>query len=186
MDESQQDSGAYSQDVQFRATTARVPESIRGGVAANGAVVLNGPHEFMVDFVQRLCSPQHLVERIIIPVSLMPAFIQALSDNVDNYTARFGPPPTLPSPPPGTPIPPIEEVYEQMRVSDDTLTGHYCNTVMVVHSAAEFCFDFITAAFPRSVVCARVVVAAPHGPKLLESLRRSWEQYQKRMTPPQF
>jgi hypothetical protein len=33
-------------------------------------------------------------------------------------------------------------------------------------------------------VAARVLMAAHHAPKLLESLKRSWEQYQRRQTPP--
>lgn len=177
-------SGAFSQDVRFSQTTARVPERVRPGVCATGAIVLNGPHEFMVDFVQRLTSPQQIVARVVVAPTLMPAFIKALGDNIANYTTRFGPPPALPPVPPGTPIPPIQEVYEQMKYSDETLCGTYCNAVMVAHSPAEFCFDFITSSFPRSVVSCRVLMAAPHGPKLLESLNRSFEQFQQRRTPP--
>jgi hypothetical protein len=183
-EDKERDPGTYSQDVRFTPNTARVPDKVRVGVCATGAIVLNGPHEFMMDFVQRLSNPQQLITRIVIPVTLMPGFIRALSDNIANYTTRFGPPPALPAPPPGTPIPPIEEVYEQMRINDETLCGVYCNTVMVAHSPAEFCFDFITSSFPRSVVSARILMAAPHAPKILESLKRSWEQFQRRANPP--
>ena len=176
------DQGSFSQDVRVPQNTARVPEKVRGGVCATGAIVLNGPHEFMVDFVQRLVSPHQLAARVVIPPTLMPAFIRALGDNITNFTNRFGPPPSLPSPPPGTPVPPIGEVYEQMRLEDETLAGSYCNAVMIAHSPAEFCLDFITSGFPRSVVSARIMMAAPHAPKLLESLRKSWEQYQKRQS----
>ena len=138
----------------------------------------------MLDFVMRLASPQQLVARVVVPPTLMPALVRALSDNIQNFTNRFGPPPALPSPPPGTPVPPIEEVYEQMRLADETLAGSYCNTVMIAHGPAEFCLDFITSGFPRSVVSARVLMAAHHAPKLLESLKRSWEQYQRRQMPP--
>ena len=180
------ESGAFSQDVRVPQNTARVPEKVRGGLCATGAIVLNGPHEFMVDFVQRLASPQQLAARVVIPTTLMPAFIKALNDNIANFTSRFGPPPTLPSPPPGTPMPPINEVYEQMKITDEVLGGTYCNAVMIAHSPAEFCFDFITSSFPRSVVAARIMMAAPHAPKLLDSLRKSWDQYQKRQQmPPQ-
>ena len=178
------DPGAFSQDLKLSPTTARVPDRIRAGVCATGVVVLNGPHEFMLDFVQRLTSPQQLVARVIVPPTLMPALLKALADNIQNYTTRFGPPPALPSPPPGTPIPPIEEVYEQMRLADETLSGSYCNTVVIAHGPAEFCFDFVTSGFPRSVVAARVLMAAPHAPKMLESLKRSWEQFQRRQMPP--
>ena len=172
--------GSYSQDVRVSPTTARVPEKVRAGVCATGAVVLNGPHEFMVDFVQRLAAPQQLAARVVVAPTLMPSFIKALTENISNYTARFGPPPSLPTPPPGTPLPPISELYEQMKVPDEVLGGSYCNAVMIAHSPAEFCFDFITSSFPRSVVTARVMMAAPHAPKLLENLKRSWEQYERR------
>lgn len=172
--------GSYSQDVRVSPTTARVPEKVRAGICATGAVVLNGPHEFMLDFVQRLASPQQLAARVVIAPTLMPSFIKALAENLNNYTARFGPPPALPAPPPGTPMPPISEVYEQMKIPDEVLGGSYCNAVMIAHSPAEFCLDFITSSFPRSVVTTRVMMAAPHAPKLLENLKRSWEQYQRR------
>ncbi len=178
------DPNSFSQDVKVSPNTARVPDRVRAGVYATGAVVLNGPHEFMLDFVMRLASPQQLVARVVVPPTLLPALVRALSDNIQNYTNRFGPPPALPTPPPGTPVPPIEEVYEQMKMADETLAGSYCNTVMIAHGPAEFCLDFITSGFPRSVVSSRVLMAAHHAPKLLESLKRSWEQYQRRQTPP--
>lgn len=178
------DPNAFSQDLKVSPTTARVPDRARTGVYATGAVVLNGPHEFMVDFVMRIASPQQLVARVIVPPTLMPALLRALAENIQNYTNRFGPPPALPSPPPGAAMPPIEEVYEQMKIADETLAGSYCNTVMIAHGPAEFCLDFITSGFPRSVVAARVLMAAHHAPKLLESLKRSWDQYQRRQMPP--
>lgn len=178
------DPNSFSQDVKVSPNTARVPDRVRAGVYATGAVVLNGPHEFMLDFVMRLASPQQLVARVVVPPTLMPALVRALGDNIQNYTNRFGPPPALPSPPPGTPVPPIEEVYDQMKMADETLAGSYCNTVMIAHGPAEFCLDFITSGFPRSIVSARVLMAAHHAPKLLDSLKRSWDQFQRRQMPP--
>jgi len=172
--------GSFSQDVRVSQTTARVPERVRAGVFATGALVLSGPHEFMLDFVQRLAPPQQLAARVVFAPTLMPAFITALTENIGNFTSRYGPPPQLPSPPPGVQVPPISEIYEQMKVPDEVLSGSYCNAVMIAHSPAEFCFDFITSSFPRSVVAARVMMAAAHAPKLLESLKRSYEQYQRR------
>lgn len=172
--------GAFSEDVRFSQTTARVPERVRSGVCATGAIVLNGPQEFMIDFVQRLAQPQQLLARVVIPPTLMPGLIQTLTDNISGYTARFGPPPSLPPLPPGTVMPPIQEVYEQIKVSDEVLCGNYCNAVMIAHSPAEFCFDFIAHGFPRSVVTCRIFVAAAHGPKILESLKKSYDQFQAR------
>jgi hypothetical protein len=49
------------------------------------------------------------------------------------------------------------------------------------HGAAEFTFDFITRFFPNATVAARVFLAAPQVPKLLESLTASLGRYKVRM-----
>lgn len=177
------DSGSFSQDIRVPQNSARVPDRVGRGVYSTGIVVLSGPHEFMIDFLLRLSSPQHVACRVIVPPTLMPLFIRALQDNIANYTARFGPPPALPPIPPNQPKPPIEEIYDQLKVTDEVLMGAYANAMMVAHGPAEFCFDFICNGFPRSVVTARVYVAAHHAPRILESLQRSQEQ--RRPAPPE-
>src|SRR4029077_11562771 len=99
-------------------------------------------------------------------------------------------PPRMPVPsgaspggPPPAP-PPITEVYEQLKLPDDMLGGVYANTVVISHSPAEFCFDFICSFYPRSVVSSRVYLAAPHVPELHDSLKRSLEQFRQRMAQP--
>ncbi len=175
---------SFSQNVQHSQATARVPEKVARGVCSTAAIVLQGPHEFAIDFLQRVSPPHHLVARVILPTSLMPAAIGALQENINNYTQRFGPPPALPPIPPNTPMPRIEEIYEQIKLVDETLAGDYANAIMVAHTPAEFCFDFILNLFPRSVVSCRVYMSAFHAPKLLESMIRSWNQYQHRIANP--
>jgi hypothetical protein len=53
------------------------------------------------------------------------------------------------------------------------LSGDYANSVLVRHSATEFCFDFITNIFPLSAVSSRVFLAVPQVPLLLQSLSRA-------------
>ena len=55
------------------------------------------------------------------------------------------------------------------------------NAVMIGHTPTEFSFDFITTLFPKSVVSARVFLSAPNVPRLLEYLKHSWAQYEKKL-----
>jgi hypothetical protein len=75
---------------------------------------------------------------------------------------------------------PISEVYEHLKLPDEMLSGVYANTVVISHTGAEFCFDFITSFFPRSAVAARIYMACPHVVEFSESLTRSWEQFRSR------
>lgn len=175
------DPGAYTQEFKYSQVSARVPEKVNRGVFSTGALVLQGPHEFFIDFVQRVAQPQQIVARVVIPPSLMPSFIAALRENLNNYQNQFGPPPALPVPPqPATP-PTIEEIYDSLKLPDDLLSGIYTNAVMIVHTPAEFCFDFITNFYPRSSVSCRVFLSAPQIPGLLNSLNSSFQTYQQKL-----
>lgn len=76
---------------------------------------------------------------------------------------------------PGTPKAPpgIDEIYDDLRLDEEMLSGRYANAVIVRHSAAEFAFDFITRFVPNSCVSARVIVAAPNVRSMLQSLEAS-------------
>jgi hypothetical protein len=76
--------------------------------------------------------------------------------------------------------PSIEEIYDQLKLADELLSGVYANAVMIVHTATDFCFDFITTFYPRSAVSCRVFLSAPQIPGLLSSLTTSLQQYQKK------
>lgn len=187
-----------SQEVQNTHIGALVPEKVAPGVFSTGAVVLNGPHEFILDFLLRMSKPQQVAARVVLPPGVVPRFIAALRENVSNYTQRFGNPAM-----PGTPAHPLcppataeafqqqmqqpqqqgsaQELYEQLKIKDTDLCGVYANAVMIGHTATEFLFDFITTFFPRSVVSCRVYMAAPNVLRLLESLSHSYEQYQRKI-----
>lgn len=207
----------YHQEVQHSPATARVPDAVGRGVFSTHAIVMQGAHEFMIDFIQSLAPPRRVVARIILPTSVVPLFIGALEDNLRKYSNVFGQPPRMQGPPgtgpgnhagnqPGSqpggpagtqpgggpppapqplpPPPPITEVYEQLKLPDDMLGGTYANTVVISHSQAEFCFDFICNFYPRSVVTARVYLATPHVPEVFDSLQRCLEQYRHKLSHP--
>jgi hypothetical protein len=173
--------GPYTQEIRHQQISARVPEKVARGVFSTGVLVLQGPHEFVLDFVLRMTQPQQIAARVILPASIMASFIHALRENLNNYQSKFGPPPALPSPPqPQTP-PSIEEIYDALKLPDEQLSGSYANAVMVAHTPSEFCFDFITNFYPRSAVSARVYLSAPQIPGLLNTMTRSFQQYQQKM-----
>jgi hypothetical protein len=74
-----------------------------------------------------------------------------------------------------------QEVYDDLKLRDELLSGSYANAVMIGHGPHEFCFDFITNFYPQSAVSCRVFMAAGHVGRLLESLRASWEQLRPRL-----
>ena len=78
-----------------------------------------------------------------------------------------------------------QEVYDDLKLRDEILSGAYANAVMIGHGPYEFSFDFITNFYPQSAVSCRVYLASGHIHRLLESLRASWEQLRPRLSPGQ-
>lgn len=74
-----------------------------------------------------------------------------------------------------SPVPSIDEIYDELKIPDTVAAGRYANAVMVRHSGTEFCFDFIANFYPRSVVTSRVYMAVPHVPPVLSSILRSMQ-----------
>lgn len=77
-----------------------------------------------------------------------------------------------------------QEVYDELKLRDEILSGAYANAVMIGHGPYEFSFDFITNFYPQSAVSCRVYLAAGHVWRLLESLKQSWEQLRPRLGNP--
>lgn len=179
------DAGMFSQELQHPQVSARVPEKVGRGVFSTGALIFQGPHEFGIDFVLRIVQPHQVVARVILPPTLVPSLIGALRENLNRYTAQFGPPPPLPTSPNPQQMPSVEEIYQQLKIPDEILSGVYANAVMIVHTPAEFCFDFITGFYPKSAVSCRVFLSAPQIPGLLNSLNHSFQQYQQKLAAQQ-
>jgi hypothetical protein len=179
------DPNLTSQEFQHTPVGARVPEKVGRGVFSTGVLVLQGAHEFVLDFVQGMVQPRQLVARVLLPPSVVPSLLNALRENLNLYQNQFGPPPALRQPtPPPTP-PSIEEIYSQFKVPDDMLSGIYANAAMIVHTQGEFCLDFITNFYPRSAVSCRVYLAAPQVPSLLNTLTHSFQQFQQKLSQQQ-
>ncbi len=178
------DEGPQSHEVQHQQLSARVPDHVAQGVFSTGAVVLNGPHEFILDFLLRMTRPHRVAARIVLPPPVVPRMIAAVRENLGNYETRFGPVQKAPQPldqmtPPVQPTP--QELYDDLRLEETTVSGTYANAVMVGHTGTEFSLDFITTFFPRSSVAARVYLAAPNVPRFLDSLTHSWDQFQQKI-----
>jgi hypothetical protein len=158
---------------------ARVPERVGRGAFCTGQVILDGPKEFVVDFLQGLTRPFQVVARVVLAPSTAAELAEALRRNVEMYTQKFGPPPAVPGP--ANPRrPTLAEVYENFRVPDDMLSGSYANSVLVGHSPTEFFMDFVTGFYPTSAVSARVFMAAPQVPRFITALSASLDQHAKR------
>jgi Protein of unknown function (DUF3467) len=174
--------GPYCEEIQHAQISAVVPERVARGVFSTGAVVVQGPHEFILDFLLRMSQPQQVAARVVLPPGVVFQFIAALSDNLKNYESKYSIPllPTAAAAA-GPPVS-AQELYEQLKLQDDVLSGNYANAVMIGHTPSEFCFDFITTFYPRSAVSCRVFMAAPGVPRLLESLKHSFEKFQQKFT----
>ncbi len=77
-----------------------------------------------------------------------------------------------------------QEIYDDLKIRDELLSGNYANAVMIGHGPHEFSFDFITNFYPHSAVSSRVFLAAGQIPRLYESLKGTWEQLRARMQQP--
>src|SRR5947209_2652376 len=115
----------FSQEIRHQNISARVPEKIGRGIFSTGVLVLQGPTEFVLDFVQRLAQPNQVVSRVVLPVELMPRLIEALRENLERYKQAFGPPPALPAAPPPAKPPSIDEIYDSLKLPEDVMSGFY-------------------------------------------------------------
>ena len=173
--------GQYNQRIEHAPVTARVPERVSRGVFSTGVIIIDGPYEFVLDFVMGLVQPRQVVARVILSPIVVEQFIHAIRENVSKFEARFGKIAELPRPTPPPRPPTIQEIYDDLKMTDDTLAGSYANAVLMAHGASEFTFDFITRFFPTAAVAARVFLAAPQVPRMLESLVVSLNRYKQRM-----
>lgn len=122
-------------------------------------------------------APSQATEAQHPPVSESPAVPGGFPPDASSELAH--PASEHPENRPVPPTPPqIEDIYHDLKLPDEMLSGRYANAVLIRHSGTEFCFDFITNLYPRSAVSSRVFLAAPHVPPFLHSLHRS-------ITPPQ-
>jgi hypothetical protein len=180
---------SFNEQIQHVPVSARVPTAVSRGVFSTGAVVFEGPNEFVLDFVLRLGAPHSIAARVVMPHQVLVQFMGALRENLKMFEDRFGKPAALPVPvaPPGEPPPKttVADLYEQLKLPDEMLSGTYSNAVMIGHTASEFWFDFITNFYPRSCVSARVFLSAQQVPGLLETLNTSHQAHLRKLSAQQ-
>jgi hypothetical protein len=197
--------------VRHQQLSARVPDAVITGVFSNGVMILTGPFEVALDFVLRLGEQQRITARVLLPHLVYRQFVAALNENLLNYEKHFGKLPGIPKPlmddsenpqgeftgipeessqphpenqPASSSPPRIEDIYDELKLPDNMLSGRYANAVLIRHSATEFCFDFITNIYPRSAVSCRVFLAAPHVGPFLASLSHSLKPPDRPEPPP--
>jgi hypothetical protein len=167
--------GTYSLQFKHNPVAARVPEGISSGVFSTGALVQNLNHEYVIDFVQGLARPAQIVARVVMTPVTMQQFIMAMQENLKMFSEKFGPPQPLPKPV-NPRQPNIEEIYSELKLGDDQLSGAYANGVMIGHSPSEFVLDFLTNFYPKSAVSCRVYMSAQQIPRLVDTLQPSLRQ----------
>ena len=172
--------GIHSQQVQMSHVSARVPEHVSRGVFSTGMIVITGATEFVLDFVQSVGKPHQVAARVVMPHSALPQFAEALRKNLELYRNRFGDPPSLPRTEPKQ-RPSIQDVYDDLKLSDEVMSGSYSNGVMISHSGSEFVLDFLTNFFPKSAVSARVFISASQISRIQESLDGTVKQFQEKL-----
>jgi hypothetical protein len=159
--------------------SARVPERVARGATATGFLAFFGPNEFVIDFLQFLSRPANLVARVVMTPVVAEQFLGVLKENLARYEQQFGAPPAMPKPPVPEKPRSAQEIYDELKISEDVISGTYANTVMVGHTPVEFGLDFITSFMPHAAVAARVYVAAPRVPQLIDTLSGLIGQYKQ-------
>ena len=172
--------GTFSQEFRHQPVSARVPERLTRGILSTGVLVLDGPNEFVLDFMQALTRPFAVASRVVLTPAVMEQFVAAVRDNIARYEQRFGAIPPLPKPPTDR-RPTLQEIYDEFKLPEEQMSGSYANAVMVGHSASEFFFDFITNFYPTSAVSSRVFLSAPQMPRLLDAVSVAFERFRQRL-----
>lgn len=170
-----------NEQIQHSPVSARIPPAVGRGVFSTGAIVFEGPSEFVIDFVLRLGAPHTITSRVVLSHQVFAQFLHALRENLKMYEERFGKPPSLPVPKPAeVQNTTIADLYEQLKLPDEQMSGVYANAVMIGHTPSEFWFDFITNFFPRSAVSSRVFLTAQQIPGLVDTLNTSFQAHQRK------
>jgi len=71
------------QQIQHSSATARIPDEIGRGVFATAVIVLHGPNEYTIDFIQSLARPNRVAARIILPPVVANQFVLALEQALE-------------------------------------------------------------------------------------------------------
>jgi hypothetical protein len=67
----------------------------------------------------------------------------------------------------------------RVKFTDDALRGVYANNMFIAHTREEFVLDFVNVFPPQGIVNARVIISPGHLKRLIKSLGKSLENYEK-------
>jgi hypothetical protein len=140
-------------------------------------------NEFLIDFVQNLSRPPSVVARLIVSPATLTQMTNAVQENLKLYTQKFGAPPPLPKP--ANPRQPtIQEIYDELKLPEELMSGSYANTLMIGHSPSDFVLDFITNFYPKAAVTSRIFISAPQVSRLIETWNQAMKNFNARKNPP--
>ncbi len=113
------------QQIQHSSATARIPDEIGRGVFATAVIVLHGPNEYTIDFIQSLARPNRVAARIILPPTVANQFVLALEQALEKYRVSFGHLPNEPQAPKvdQNPRPASSDANDSKKMQDATPTG---------------------------------------------------------------
>lgn len=170
--------GSTSQDFRHGAVAARVPEDIGGGVFANGVVILQTREIFALDFLSTATRPQQIVGRVVMPARSFAELATALRNVTLGQAART---PTVACA--GrceaglSAETPVEDVYDQFKLSDKIAGGVFSDSVLIHHTDHEFALDFVCSLYPRAIVTARIFIPSSRMPQVVETVASALERY---------
>jgi hypothetical protein len=72
-----------------------------------------------------------------------------------------------------------KKVKMKIKFTDDVLRGVYANNMFIAHTREEFILDFINTFPPQGTVNARVIISPGHLKRMIKTLGRSLEKYEK-------
>jgi hypothetical protein len=208
----------YHQQVQHQSVSARLPESLGGGVFCTSSLIVESGDMFLIDFVNGSAPPARLVARVVVTPTTMQQFLTALTQACEKSQKSR----QAPAAPGGQDRPPgdqagvagvagavgtqtvsaaggsavqgpkaasggstssprsVEDIYAELKFTDDRLCGAFANTVIIRHSVDEVVFDFIANYFPRAVVTCRVGMATSRIERFRRSLEDAFRKYQEK------
>lgn len=196
----------YHQQVQHQSVSARLPDSLGGGVFSTSSLIVESGDMFLIDFVNGSAPPVRLVARVVVTPMTMQQFLGALNQSCQKARSAGrqdghgpGEPQAEPSLGVGTETVGagaqgggkgsggttqqqrnVEDIYGELKFTDDILCGAFANTVIIRHSADEVVFDFISNYFPRAVVTCRVAMSTSRVERFRRSVEDAFRKYEEK------
>jgi hypothetical protein len=193
----------YHQQVQHQSLSARLPESLGAGVFCTSSLIVESGDMFLIDFVNGSAPPVRLVARVVVTPLTMQQFLSALNQSCEKARAarRQDRPSEATGQPPGVGTETVsaaasaggkpagaaaagqrsvEDIYNELKFTDDVPCGAFANTVIIRHSVDEVLFDFISNYFPRAVVTCRVAMATSRVERFRRSLEDAYRKYEEK------